>query len=173
MPPSPPPSFPDPVFPSVRCADTALPCSCTADERFAHLCLCSACRRSRLHVVFQNATEQQKKGAALSFPSLNSEAETSSPLHLYPEMGAGPNFTSSQEKIMKWKSKGTEQNTKMTPNLKSVILLLPSSSSLCLILSISRRTAHASYPTCEVWLKSKEIQLVSMKNVKFFLKNCS
>lgn len=74
---------------------------------------------------------------------------------------------------MKWKSKGIEQNKKMTPNLKSAILLLPSSSSLRLFLSIGRRTGHASYPTCEVWLKSTEIQLLSMKNIKFFLKNCS
>lgn len=28
-------------------------------------------------------------------------------------------------------------------------------------------------PTCEVWLKFTEIQLLSMKNTKFFLKSCS
>lgn len=69
--------------------------------------------------------------------------------------------------------KGHRAKQEDDPDLKSAILLLPSSSSLCLFLSISRRTGHASYPTCEVWLKSTEIQLLSMKNIKFFLKNCS
>lgn len=70
-------------------------------------------------------------------------------------------------------SKGNEakQGFVVFPTLRICsFLLLPCSSSLCLFLSISRETGYASYPTCEVWLKSIEIQLLSMKNIKFFLK---
>lgn len=104
-------------------------------------------------------------------PSFPSVPPSSSSLCLYPRMGAGPSFTSSQ-RIVKWKAKGIEQN-EVTPHLKSVLLLLPCSSSLCLFLSISREGGCASYPTCEVWLKSIEIQLLSMRNTKLFFKNSS
>lgn len=129
---------------SIRCATPA-----AAQQMRAVLpglaVLSSAANTLWSHMLFRNVNKRKRKEQHSSvLPLTKSRGRGVTAMMLPSKDGAGCSFASSLKLVIKWESKGTEQN-KTAPNLKSVILLL-SSSSLCLFLSSSRRSGHASSP---------------------------
>lgn len=105
--------------------------------------LCSAASTLWSHVLFRNANKRERKEQQSSVLPLTKSRVCGVTAAMLPSRdGAGRSLASSLKVLIKWESKGMEQN-KTAPNFKSVILLL-SSSSLCLFLSSSRRSGHAS-----------------------------